>query len=251
MIYPELDGKAVVVTGAGGGIGSACVRAFLQQGARVVAGDVAPAGLARLADEHGSSVLAIECDVTDAGSCRQIAVAAADEFGRIDAVVTAGAIHMTSHISVLDMQIEDWRRLQEVNVLGTLQVIRACVPHMTGGSITTFTSGVGRQADPRIGAYAVSKAAVWMLTRVLALDLGPRRIRVNCIGPGLIETAMTQQLLARPGERARIEALTPLGRIGRPNDIADVVVFLASDGARFITGDWISVDGGKDAAQRV
>jgi 3-oxoacyl-[acyl-carrier protein] reductase len=203
------------------------------------------------ASELGPRAFAVEADVSNEESCARMGRLVAQRCPRIDVVVTAAGISFQHGTPALELSIDHWRRIQDVNLFGTLLTLRALVPHMSdGGSIVTVASGAARRAAVGHGAYSVSKAGVWMLTKVLALELGDRGIRVNAVAPGFIETEMTSDVLADPAVRAAIEQASPLGRIGVPDEIAATVMFLAGDGAGFLTGEIVVVDGGASAPWR-
>jgi NAD(P)-dependent dehydrogenase (short-subunit alcohol dehydrogenase family) len=235
----SLEGKVAVITGAAGGIGSATARRFAGAGASVVLADVTDAS--GLASELGG--MFVRTDVSDEGQVKALMDAAAGAHTRIDiAINNAGMPAGGAPISDLDAEV--FRRGYETNALGVMFGIKHAVPHMTrGGSIVNTASLAGLQGMYGSAPYVASKFAVVGITRTAALELAARGIRVNCICPGNIATAMG----APESFAAVTDAMTPLGRPGRPEEIAAVFHFLASDDASYITGQAISVDGGMTA----
>lgn len=221
------DGKVVLVTGAAGGIGAACVTTLRGDGATVIASDVSDGCDVRL-------------DVTDPAAWPEAVEEATRRAGRIDGLVNAAGV--THRARVGEVALEDWNRTFAVNATGPLLGIQACLPHIKrGGSIVNICSLAGLTGH-FAAAYTTSKWALRGLTRVASLELGERGIRANAVFPGYIDTAMTAS--AAPAFRAAHVAASPLGRTGHPEDVAEVVAFLISDASAFITGAEIAVDGG-------
>lgn len=223
----RVDGKVVVVTGAAGGQGAVEAAALAAEGATVIATDVAEAdGVRRL-------------DVGDPGGWARLAA----ELPRVDGLVNNAGVTHRARLGAVEL--EDWERVQRVNVTGPLLGIQALLPKMTrGASIVNVSSLAGLTAHFPV-AYTTSKWALRGLSRVASMELGPRGIRVNTILPGYIETPMTAS--AAPAFRAASLAEIPLGRLGTPADVAPLVVFLISDESAFISGAEIPVDGGEAA----
>lgn len=236
MTEPQtFAGSVAVVTGGASGIGAACVERFGGLGAAVVVADIAPG--------HGRGEP--PTDVSDERSCSALANYVRDRHGRVDHVVLAAGVVLDGPAPLLDAPLEGWHRILDVNLTGVLLSARALVPLMTsGGTITIITSGEFQHATIDNGAYCVSKAGAWMLTKMLALELAPQSIRVNAVAPGFVETPMTAPFLAGAGRRDKLVGLTPVGRIGRPDDVAAAVVYLAGESGSFVTGTTLWVDGG-------
>jgi NAD(P)-dependent dehydrogenase (short-subunit alcohol dehydrogenase family) len=234
-----------VVTGASRGIGAATACALDRAGVRValVARDVE--GLAKIASTFHHEPLIIPADLGDAGAPTAIATQVLEKFGAVDVLVNNAAA--AARVSTIETDAELIDGLLAVNVRAPLLLIAAFIPALAGtghGSIINLSSVSGLVGTPNRAAYAASKGAIDAATRSLAIELGPSGIRVNSVAPGVVDTALWAKNKAIPGVVEDIEAQTPLRRWAVPEDIADVVVFLAGDGARFITGETISVDGG-------
>jgi len=238
-----LEGQRAVITGGGSGIGRATARRMADEGASVAVIDINGDAAHEIAAEIGGS--AHVADVTDADGLRGAVDAAAEVMGGITIMFNNAGVGNQSPLH--EWAPEEWDRMLAVNLTGVYLGFRAAVPHIRasgGGSIVSTASISGTRPAAGEAPYAAAKAGVAAITASAALEYGPG-IRVNAVSPGMILTALTEPLLQfLPHERARFERTTPLGRIGEPDDIAGVVVFLCSDLARFITGQNIVVDGG-------
>jgi NAD(P)-dependent dehydrogenase (short-subunit alcohol dehydrogenase family) len=239
---------AVLVTGAAGDIGAATAVRFARDGARVVVTDRRRDELERTAEQvraAGGEALAHACDQTDPD-----AVA-----GLFAAIVAAGPLNAAfvnagygRYGALIDMPFDQWKRHVDVNLNGGFLMAQGAARLMAkagGGAIVLNASTAAHHVCDLLGAYAASKAGVAMLARTLASELGVHRIRVNLVMPGVVETAMTRSLLDDPATRADVLSETPVGRLGRPEDVADLVAFLCSEAAGYITGAEILVDGGQ------
>lgn len=239
-----LAGRSAAVTGAGSGIGQGCALALARAGVTVWALDRDETALAATVQEsadQGLALTAIACDVTDASSVS----AAAATAGAVDILVNAAGIGRPG--ALLDMDPADWQRVLDINLTGYLTTTRAFAPAMVergSGSLVHIASIASRNPQPGSGAYSASKAGVALLSQQLAYELGPSGVRSNTVSPGLVRTPMTESYYQAPGVAERRDAAVPLRRVARADDIADVVVFLASDRARYVTGADITVDGG-------
>jgi NAD(P)-dependent dehydrogenase (short-subunit alcohol dehydrogenase family) len=255
MASSRLSGKAILVTGAASGIGRATARRVAAEGARTVVADLNGAGAKLLADEisaAGGEATAVQADLGDNDSARAMVEAAVTAYGGLDilhnnAAATRLAATEDRPVSAADPAV--WDETMRVNLRGALVAIQAAVPHMIargGGSVINTASGAGLTGDLRNPAYGASKAALISLTRYVATEFGKQGIRCNAISPGFI-------VIPEKAGREAVEVtmlrhhLTP--RLGRPEDIAALVVFLASDESAFITGQNICVDGGLLAHQ--
>ena len=238
-----LDGQRAVVTGGASGIGRASARRMAEEGAAVAVVDLNGEAAREVADEiDGTAHVA---DVTDPEGLRAAVEAAAAAMGGITIMFNNAGIGGLSPLH--EWTPEEWNRLLAVNLTGVYLGFRAAVPHIRasgGGSIVSTASISGTRPAAGEAPYSAAKAGVAAITASAALEYGPQ-IRVNSVSPGMILTALTEPLVQfLPHERERFDRVTPLGRIGQPDDVADVVVFLCSHLARFITGQNIVVDGG-------
>jgi NAD(P)-dependent dehydrogenase (short-subunit alcohol dehydrogenase family) len=245
MERKPLLGRTALVTGASRGIGAATARALDQAGARVA---VVSRGGSEL-DEVGSGLvnqpLAVAADLRQSTSATEVAGRVLEAFGSVDILVNNAAA--AARLDTVDTDAALIDELMAVNVRAPLLLTAAVVPSMTErrrGSIINLSSVSALVGTPKRAAYAASKGALDAATRSLAMELGPHGIRVNSVAPGVVDTALWSRNKSIPGVIESIEGQTPLRRWATPEDIADVIVFLASDAARFITGETISVDGG-------
>ena len=248
----QLSGKVAVITGAASGIGRATAILFAREGAALALADVNVDAGQRVSDEivHAGGRAVFETvDVTLAADCRRLVERAIREFGRIDILFNNTGIIRRS--TILELSEDDWDRVMAVNVKSIFLMSRQVIPIMAkagGGSIVNTASGWGLAGGPRAAVYCASKGAVVILTKAMAIDHGPQKIRVNCICPGDTDTGMLRseaQQLGEPEDRFLAEsARRPLGRIGKPEEIAQAALYLASEASSFVTGTALVVDGG-------
>ena len=231
----DLTGRKAIVTGAASGIGAAAVARLVDEGCAVLAVDLSAEGLA------GTYNLA-----TDVANAEAIAAEALAKLGGCDILINNAGVCPAGPYE--EMTNEMWESALSVNVTAVMQLTRACLPMLKAsraGRVINTGSILSRYGDAGLVAYATSKHAVLGLTRALAMELGPHGITVNCVQPGAIETGMTTPMFEiNPDAKTYYSSRSALGRIGQPEDIADVMVFIASDDARFLTGQGILVDGG-------
>ena len=246
----RLEGKVAIVTGAASGIGRASALKFAGQGAQVAIVDVNAGGLAEtqsaLAAGSAGSLTPFRVDVSDAGQIRELVQEVEAAYGRIDVVFSNAAIMRDG--SVIDLEEDDWDAMFAVNVKGAFLLGKHAIPVMVrsgGGSFIITASVNSFYAESDIAGYCATKGASMQLTRAMAMDHGPQGVRVNCICPGWIETPMSLPYLTEnPAGYEFAAKIAPRGRIGQPEDVAEVALFLASDESSFVTGSAYNVDGG-------
>ena len=244
----KLDGKVAIVTGASKGIGASIARHLADEGAAVVVNYAASKEGAersvREITDKGGRAIAVQADVTRQSDVDRLVAEAIRAFGRLDVLVNnAGAYDFAP---LQDITEEHARHLFDLNVLAPLLTSKAAVARFgASGSVINISSIVVQKPVPNAAVYSGTKAAIEAITRSLAAELGPRNVRVNAIAPGMVETEGWHAAgFAESDLRKQVEAQTPLARIGQPRDIAPAVVFLASDDARWITGETLLVSGG-------
>jgi NAD(P)-dependent dehydrogenase (short-subunit alcohol dehydrogenase family) len=248
----ELAGKVAIVTGASSGIGRATLLRFVEEGAAVLAVGRDERVLAEIAvqvGQNGGQCEAFVADVTDPPAAQQIVTAAVQHLGGIDVLVNAaGIIGMGTIENTTD---EAWERMMATNVTAPFRLMRAAVPHLAErqGAVVNVSSVNGLRSFPGVLAYCVSKAGIDHLTRCAALELAPKQVRVNSVNPGVTVTNLHRRSgMAEPQYAAFLERSKethPLGRPGRPEEIAEMILFLASSRSSWMTGETIALDGGR------
>lgn len=251
----RLRDKVAILTGVGAGIGEAIALRFAQEGARLVLADIQEgAGKATLekALALGAEGIFVQADISLEENARRISDRAVERFGGIDVVVNNAADF--TQMGVEKAEVADWQRVLGVNVIGTALVAKFAIPHMKarGGSIVNVASMSGLIAQGDFATYNASKGAVITMTKCMALDLAPHKIRVNSVCPGCILTSASYREIARLGVtfeqwRDSVAPLHMLNRLGEPHEVASAVLFLASDESSFITAAHLMVDGGYTA----
>jgi NAD(P)-dependent dehydrogenase (short-subunit alcohol dehydrogenase family) len=248
----DLSDRVVVITGAGGGIARATALAFAREGARLVLADIDDAGLVVVENEAtalGAAVTPVSADVTTAAGAERVVQQAVDGHG---------AIHVLANVvggsrpgkTAADLTLEEWEKVVAFNLTSTFLMCHAAIPVLAlagGGAIVNVASGAGLHGMPANPAYCAAKAGVVGLTRALAIDHAADGIRVNCVSPGAVLTPLMRRNRT-PEEIAMLGRTALLGRIADPAELADVIVFLASDRASYVTGKTIEVDGGGTAS---
>lgn len=243
----RLDGKVAIVTGGGSGIGKRAVEVLVEEGARVVVGDVSDEAIGALIGQLGHNYVdGANVDVRDEGAVERMVQQAVRRFGRLDIAVNNAGVGGFSPIQ--DYHLADWDRVIGISLTGTFLCIKHEAKQLIaggrGGSIINIASLNAIQATEGFAAYCSAKAGVAMLTKVAALELGRHKIRVNAIGPGLIHTPATAGMLAIEGLEDAFIHEAPIGRAGEPEDIARLIAYLASDESSLMTGQTLYIDGG-------
>lgn len=245
-----LEAKVVAITGAGGGIGRATAAEFANVGAKVVLLDVNLEACEKAAHKisatsNRSETSAVKCDVSDDSSVTTAAKEAEQVFRQIDILINNAGI---LHPGTLDtIQVADWEKLMNINVTGYLrcaQTFGQAMLERGSGAIVHVASIAAREPQANSGAYSPGKADVLMLSRQLVYEWGPRSVRSNCVSPGLVRTTLSEAFYQVPGVLKKREAIVPMRRVAKPEDIAEAAVFLASAKASYINGQDIMVDGG-------
>jgi NAD(P)-dependent dehydrogenase (short-subunit alcohol dehydrogenase family) len=254
----RLADKVAVITGGGSGIGRACALRFAEEGAKVCVADLdlgAATETARRVGGDGRASIAVQVDTTDEAASLAMVGRCVQAFGAVDVLVAAAGVgsprppagESAPSYTVLSIPTERFRSVVDVNLYGVLfsnrAVARWMVANRRGGSIVNLGSIMSKMPSPG-GAYSVSKAGVWMLTKCLAQELAPHGVRVNAIGPGFIETPMTAALRADTERSRWAMDLTPARRWGTPEEVASTALFLASDDAAYFTGEILHPSGG-------
>ena len=244
------SGKVAIVTGGAMGIGQAIVQALLTEGASVVIADrEGAAEAAKALDNARNSVIGVPCDVSSQGDTEAMASAALEAFGRIDVLVNNAGVYSSLQMTPFeDLDIEEWRRVLEVNVIGQAMATRAVVPAMRrqgGGSVVNLSSGTPFKGVPFMLHYVASKGAVNAMTKALAKELGAADIRVNAVAPGF---TLSDGVLENPHQLEKLQEISRQARViqrdQHPDDIVGAVVFFASQDSAFVTGQTLVVDGG-------
>jgi NAD(P)-dependent dehydrogenase (short-subunit alcohol dehydrogenase family) len=260
----ELAGKIAVVTGGASGLGAGIVERFLAEGATVVFGDIDADQGQALADRHGAKALFLPTDVADTEQLTRLVDTAAEKFGGgLDVMVNNAGVSGRMHRSFLDDDLDDFERVMAVNLKAVMAGTRDAAKHMkeSGGSIINLTSIGGIQAGGGVMSYRASKAAVIHFTKCAAIELANYEIRVNCLAPGHIRTAivsksahgMDAEQVAKfeAGIRATMRADRPLEREGTADDVAEAILYFAGDRSPYVTGTVLPVDGGTSAGKPV
>jgi 3alpha(or 20beta)-hydroxysteroid dehydrogenase len=245
ILMGRVQGKVAIVTGAARGMGAAHARQLVGQGASVVLTDVLDAEGEATAAALGQQARYMHHDVTKEMEWQQIVAATEETFGPVSVLVNNAGI--VAHSPIEQMQESDYRRVIDVNQLSVFLGMKSVFPSMTragSGSIINISSVAGLIGAPHALAYTASKFAVRGMTKVAAIEFAPRNIRVNSVHPGLILTPMTKSTPESEASTAQFIAATPLGRAGEPDEVASIVLWLASDESRFSTGAEFVVDGG-------
>ena len=246
----RIEGKVAIITGAGSGFGEGIAKRFAAEGAKVVVADINGEGAKRVADEIGAAAVAIKTDVTSMADVKAMFAQAEDSFGRLDILIN-NAGYTSRNGSMMDVDEATFDRIYDVNTKAIYLAAIAGVPVLKkygGGCIVNVASIGALRPRPGLVWYNGSKGAALNLTKGMAVELAPDNIRVNAICPVLAETGLLEDFMGAedtPETRAAFLATIPLGRLGRPSDVAGAALYLCSDDAEFITGISMEVDGGR------
>ena len=248
----DFKGKVAFVTGGANGIGRAATLAFARQGASVAVADVSENGnreTARMIEEQGGRALAVRCDVTRVEDLKAALDKTVEAFGRLDFAFNNAGIEPRKPAPTADYDLEEWERIINIDLRGVFLCMKYEIPLMLkqgGGAIVNTSSGAGVIGIKGSPAYTAAKHGVIGLTRAAALDYAAQNIRVNVVWPGYIDTPMMDRFTGGTTEgRAKVISEEPIGRMGRPEEIANAVVWLCSEGAGFVVGSAVVIDGGQ------
>lgn len=245
----SLQGKVAIVTGAASGIGKACAEVFAERGAQVVVSDlVDTAGeeVARAIVDEGGDARFVACDISKSEQVEALIEETDRAFGGLDIAVNNAGIR-GELVELADTSNEHWRQVIDVNLTGTFFCMKAEIEAMLeegGGSIVNVASVAGQVGFAGVGPYTAAKHGLVGVTRTAALEYSKKGIRVNAIGPGVVETPMVQDMTGEPEGRQQLLDAHPIGRFGTPREVGELIAFLGGDEAGFITGSFIPIDGG-------
>ncbi|MGM8365730.1 SDR family NAD(P)-dependent oxidoreductase [Virgibacillus sp. W0181] len=241
----RLDGKVAIITGGASGIGAEMATMFTGEGATVIAADINQDALDKISENE--NIHGMKLDVSAEEDWQSLVEKVVNDFGKIDILINNAGV--TSEKPITEINYKDWEFLSKINGFGAMMGIKYVAPAMERnkqGSIVNLSS-VTAQIGMGLNSYSASKGSVRAISKAAAVEYGKRGIRVNAVFPGVIETPMTKGLKSSEGQLSQINALTPLGRLGQPEDVANAILFLASDEASYITGAELAIDGGYSA----
>lgn len=243
----QMQNKTAIVTGGGSGIGLAIAEKFVQNHIRTIIIGRDDQKLSKAKERFGNLCIQQCCDLSDLASIPKLVQNIIDEFGQIDILVNNAGINMKKEFS--EVTDDDFQRIMLTNVSSVFslsrEVVKCMLEKQVKGSIINISSMASQYGIPKVIAYTASKSAIEGMTRAMASELSPRGIRINCIAPGFIATEMSAKALdSDPERKAKAMGRTPMGYLGKPSDVADAALFLASDASAYITGTVLPVDGG-------
>lgn len=245
----RFEGRAMIVTGAASGIGKATAERLGSEGARVACADVNAEGAEATAEgirQAGGEAYSVRCDISDGAQVEALVSGAVARFGKLDALANVAGVGNFRRTTETTM--DEWNRVLGINLTGTFMMCKAAIPHIlaTKGSIVNVASVAGIKSHPYSAAYCASKGGIVMMTRALAAEYGRKDVRINCLAPGGIETPIIDSFRQLPaGVNPQVlMRIAPLGRMGKPHEIAGTIAFLFSDDATYVNGATIVVDGG-------
>lgn len=248
-VWMELSGKIALVTGGSSGIGRAIAKLFAREGAKVVIGDIHPGHTVEEINRDGGMSIFVKTDVRMAEEVNRLVEAAIREYGRLDIACNDAGIELIKRL--VDTTEDEWNRVLDTNLKGVFLVSKHALPHFIeqkGGVVVNVASQLGIVGAERWSAYCTSKAGVIQLTKVMALEYARYNVRANCVCPGAIETPMVERELSLEPDRELASKVMisqhPIGRLGTPEEIAQAVLFLASNRSSFVTGAALIADGG-------
>jgi NAD(P)-dependent dehydrogenase (short-subunit alcohol dehydrogenase family) len=249
----DFAGKVAFVTGAASGIGRATVLAFAREGTSVVAADVSEEGnqeTARMVQQDGGRVIAVRCDVTRSDEVKAALAKTIEAFGRLDFAFNNAGVEPRKSAPTADYEEQEWNRIIDINLRGVFLCMKHEIPlilrHGSGGAIVNTSSGAGIIGIKGSPAYTAAKHGLLGITKAAALDYAAQNIRINAVCPGYIETPMMERFTGgTPEGRAKVVAEEPIGRMGKPEEIAAAVLWLCSDAAAFMIGHAMVIDGGQ------
>lgn len=246
----SLQGQVALITGGSHGIGEATVRLFVRAGARVVFSYLrAKTEAERIARECGSDLChPVQANLTGTDEVESLVHAPVERFGALDVLVVNHGVWPSEHVGIDKMMDEQWRNTVATNLDSAFALVKHAVAQMKaqarGGNIVLISSTAGQRGEAGHSDYAATKGALISMTKGLSTELAPYNIRVNCVAPGWVDTSMTASTLADPELQKQIASVIPLGRVGRPEEIAGPILFLCTEHAAFITGEIFNVNGG-------